>query len=434
MSSELAAKHSDRKRELDTTEETPEVTALTTAKRQKLNHRQQENFPPSFWDNLSRLFLTTRSLREFDRRTVWPSTPVQPHLTGSAFDLTKLVQFAEEGGPNLEDLKAYPGSKEASIDREEPPNQTMAPTSAYTLDFQQHLVDNGCYPPLYPPYGAVQPQNHAQIVARLESPITSSPAFTQQKFSKFLADNKSCLNEPEVMLKVIPTFAERKEMPNGIMSQFNSLKKLTPATLVEPKPDWHDGVSPDDLALSVRDHLKDFIVPSSNKTRLCLPNFLMEVKGPGGGLDVLQRQALFAGVLGARGVHELRHWLNPQTLDDNNKAYTIVATYEPTQCTLVFYAIHPTRSNNTAHQPLSSAPGRYYTYRMTKLKAWMLDSDLDTFNKGMWAFQNAREWAKEQRDRLCAAANLKASSEDAASSESSSQESADELGMDGASS
>lgn len=104
MSSELAAKHSDRKREL---EETPEVTALPTAKRQKLKHHQQENFPPFFWDNLSRLWLTTRSLREFDRRTVWPSNPVQPPWTGAEeIDLTKLIQFAEEGGPDLDDLRA----------------------------------------------------------------------------------------------------------------------------------------------------------------------------------------------------------------------------------------------------------------------------------------------------------------------------------------
>ncbi|KAL8652348.1 MAG: hypothetical protein Q9226_004309 [Calogaya cf. arnoldii] len=54
-------------------------------------------------------------------------------------------------------------------------------------------------------------------------------------------------------------------------------------------------------------------------------------------LYVLQRQALLASVLGARGVHELRHWLDRYTLDDN-KAYSIVAAYEPVQHTHKVYS------------------------------------------------------------------------------------------------
>lgn len=105
MSSKPAEVPRYQKRVLDI-EEPSGLTALPTGKRQKLVHNQQRNFPPSFWNSLSRLSLTTRSLREFDRRTVWPSTPRQPHLTGSAqIDSTKLVQFAEQGGPDLEDLR-----------------------------------------------------------------------------------------------------------------------------------------------------------------------------------------------------------------------------------------------------------------------------------------------------------------------------------------
>ncbi|KAL8892299.1 MAG: hypothetical protein Q9215_000812 [Flavoplaca cf. flavocitrina] len=381
MSSKPAEVPRYEKRELEV-EETPGLTALPTPKRQKLKH-QQQNFPPSFWDNLSQLWLTTRSLREFDRRTVWPSTPKQPHLTGAAqIDSNQLVQFAQEGGPDLRDLRA--------------------------------------------------PQNFDEIVARLERPIPSSPAFTAQEFTDYLVVNKSCINEAEVMNNVISgIFAVRKPLPHGLTSQFNNLESLTGCELVEPMPDWHDGISPSSLAVTVRNRLENFIVPSTNPSRLCVPNFLFEVKGPDGSITILLRQAMFAGVLGARGVHELRHWLDPHTLDDN-KAYTIAATYEPVQRNLIFYAIHPTRSNNTAHQALSSTPARYYTYRMTKLKAWMLDSDVDTFNKGMWAFQNARQWAKEQRDLLCAAANLKAESKEPAFMASGSQGSSDELGMDGA--
>ncbi|KAL8837493.1 MAG: hypothetical protein Q9176_005681 [Flavoplaca citrina] len=432
MSSKPAEVPRYEKRELEV-EETPGLTALPTPKRQKLKH-QQQNFPPSFWDNLSQLWLTTRSLREFDRRTVWPSTPKQPHLTGAAqIDSNQLVQFAQEGGPDLRDLRAYPRAEEASSDPAGISTDMMASnTSAYSKAFEQHMIDHGCFPPEYPLYGAVKPQNFDEIVARLERPIPSSPAFTAQEFTDYLVVNKSCINEAEVMNNVISgIFAVRKPLPHGLTSQFNNLESLTGCELVEPMPDWHDGISPSSLAVTVRNRLENFIVPSTNPSRLCVPNFLFEVKGPDGSITILLRQAMFAGVLGARGVHELRHWLDPHTLDDN-KAYTIAATYEPVQRNLIFYAIHPTRSNNTAHQALSSTPARYYTYRMTKLKAWMLDSDVDTFNKGMWAFQNARQWAKEQRDLLCAAANLKAESKEPAFMASGSQGSSDELGMDGA--
>lgn len=105
----------------------------------------------------------------------------------------------------------------------------MAPTtSAYSKDFEQHMIDHGCYPHLHPPYGAVKPQNFDEILARLQRPIPSSPPFTFQNFTDFLADNKSCSNEAEVMSRVISTiFAERKRLPNGLMSQFNNLEPLT---------------------------------------------------------------------------------------------------------------------------------------------------------------------------------------------------------------
>src|SRR5579871_2043811 len=45
------------------------------AKRQKRSRRSQNKTPPEFWDNLSRVPLCPRALREFDRRTVRPVTP-----------------------------------------------------------------------------------------------------------------------------------------------------------------------------------------------------------------------------------------------------------------------------------------------------------------------------------------------------------------------
>ncbi|KAL8852171.1 MAG: hypothetical protein Q9198_011034 [Flavoplaca austrocitrina] len=280
-------------------------------------------------------------------------------------------------------------------------------TTAYSLNFQQHMVDHGCYLPLHEgPLGSVHPQNYDHIRDRLDSPIPSLPALTEKDYSDFKRINNSCHSEQDVIANVVHLL-ERRQMPKEMSKVFNNLNKLTVPSVSNPGPDWYDGTEPEKLDVVVRNHLDKLIVPASDKSTACLPNFFLELKGPKGSLSTLMRQGWYAGTLGARGVHELRDWWEPHQLEDT-KAYTIVATYEPVQLTLIFYTVHPIRSNNTAHRPLSSPPTRHYSYHMIKLKSYVLDNDLDSFNKGLWALQNAREWAKEQRDRLVAGCNVKA--------------------------
>ncbi|KAL8784705.1 MAG: hypothetical protein Q9213_003801 [Squamulea squamosa] len=428
MSSELASPLLNRKRNLDDEQSTTGLTA--PAKRRKFDRQQPVNFPPSFWDNLSRLWLTVRALREFDRRTDWPAPCLQPDFTGAQqVDPVQIKLFAAEGGPRLEDLRSvslmhryegsllmiqFPKPKKSTVEsqalaRSDMTSASGSKTTAYSHNFEQHMIDSGCYPPLHPdPAHEEHPRNRNELIARLQSPRPSSQAFTQKNFTDFLTANKSCVSEMDVTIKVLPTFAGNSTIPYSTNIMFTNLEPLTHES-VTPKVDWYDGTSPNDIAKSVRDYLDEYIVPGSHKENICLPNFLTEVKGPDGSINVLRRQALLAGCLGGRGVQELLGWAEPQSLD-NKKAYTITCTYEPVQCNLIFYAIHPTRTNNVAHRPLSSPLKRYYTYRMTKLKSYLLAEDLDTFTKGIWAFRNAREWAKAKRDELVVAANVMAPS------------------------
>lgn len=72
------------------------------AKRVKSSGRQRSNFPPEFWDNLSKLWLEPRALRELDRRNnlqpLSKPTPAEPYATD-------LARFARHGGPDLQDLR-----------------------------------------------------------------------------------------------------------------------------------------------------------------------------------------------------------------------------------------------------------------------------------------------------------------------------------------
>ena len=75
---------------------------------------QYPSYPPEFWDNLSKQWLTRRALRELNRRnsTTQPSHP-KATAGGHCANIPKLVKesgrglarFARQGGPNLFDLR-----------------------------------------------------------------------------------------------------------------------------------------------------------------------------------------------------------------------------------------------------------------------------------------------------------------------------------------
>ena len=106
MPSAKASVPHNRKRQLSETEPETDFSLQRTAKRQKLEDHQRHRTPGFFWDNLSRQWLTRRTLREFNRRTVWPAVLVPPHRTGKEnIELTKLKRFARHGGPSLGDIR-----------------------------------------------------------------------------------------------------------------------------------------------------------------------------------------------------------------------------------------------------------------------------------------------------------------------------------------
>lgn len=313
-----------------------------------------------------------------------------------------------------------------------------AATSAYDPTFHQHMIDHGCIPRLYPSASesvAQRPQNFDAISARLEMPRVSSSALTMENFHDFLDQNTQAVTENKTMSTEIQTIAGVSTIPSLQDVLFNHLEPLIKdgkdALFSPPKVDLYDGNNPSDLAKSLRDSLGGFIVPCEATDRPCLPNFFLEAKGKSGDSMVVMRQAWYDGCLGARGVHELRAWIDPSTLEDKN-ANTIACTYEAGTATLIIYTIHLRRSSNNHYRRISSMPTRRYEYRMSLMHSVSMIDNLASFARGIRIYQNAREWAKEQRDQLCAAANRKVLSLEAAST-SRSQGSEDELGMDGAS-
>ena len=114
-----------------------------------------------------------------------------------------------------------------------------------------------------------------------------------------------------------------------------------------------------------------------------------------------KRQACYHSALGARGVHELRTYVNPETAFDNN-AYTVSSTYSGGAGGgfLTLYATYPTYSDDR----------RRTEYNMNQLRSFAMTDNPDSFRQGAGAFRNARDWAHKKRQELIAVANAKAQS------------------------
>ncbi|KAI9748370.1 MAG: hypothetical protein M4579_007245, partial [Chaenotheca gracillima] len=283
-------------------------------------------------------------------------------------------------------------------------------SSAYHRDFEQHLIDHGLYPDDYEfsdGRDPSRPNNEDDILDRLGQPRPSlSPSrFSDKAFRAFKQTNSRALTEPMVMRNVFPTISGDTNIPSAGELPFGYLEPLTDGTLVDAKPDFYDGARPAQIHPRIRSELGSYITPSTQQQAPALPNFFAEGKGPEGNAAVAKRQACYDGALGARGIQELRSFgveasgvEDSETLYDNN-AYTITSTYHGGTATLQMYTTHLTQSPDDENSP---------EYHMTQVGGWTLTGSSGQFRQGAGAFRNARDWAKEKRDDLIAAANARA--------------------------
>ncbi len=277
---------------------------------------------------------------------------------------------------------------------------THRKSSAYHGDFEQHLIDHKIYPSHYDfpdDRVAPKPANWKEILDRLKEPRSSlSPSrFSDRAFDDFVRTNSRARTEAMVMRKPFPIISGDADITSAGDLPFGNLEPLTDGTLVDPKPDFYDGANPAHIDRRIRTELGSYIIPSTQQQRPALPNFFTEGKGPGGNLDVAKRQACYDGAVGARGVHELRSFgaKDSETLYDNN-SYTITSTFH--NGTLQLYTMHPAKSKGSESSP---------EYHMSHLRSFAMIDTAETFRAGAGALRNARDWAKDRRDELIAAAN-----------------------------
>ncbi|KAB8356576.1 hypothetical protein FH972_024158 [Carpinus fangiana] len=177
-------------------------------------------------------------------------------------------------------------------------------SSANDPAFEQHLQDHG----IHFKRAAKKPANLEGIKEALSRrrPSLSASTFTEADFEDFQDANDAARTEPVVMSTAFRHMVGKSKIPNLENVAFGNLAPITGTHVVTPRPDFYDGSQAGDLEPSIRDELK--------------------VKGSEGSMAVGQLQANHAAVLGARGMHELRRFINQDTALDG-KAYTLSMTY-----------------------------------------------------------------------------------------------------------
>ncbi|KAJ9161135.1 Ribonuclease H-like protein [Coniochaeta hoffmannii] len=371
----------------------------------ELHHR---NFPPEFWDGLSKVPLTRRVLRELDRRN---SAQTAPGPATPAVYTTDRSRFARHGGPDLRHLRGYPelkgvdrtiaSSRSASSSRRTKSTKSTKATtttpgrsSAYDKAFEQNLNDNNVYL-----HGRKsKPDNNADL--HQTRPSLSPSKFDDGAFEHFQDEHDHLGSEGDVMRKIIPFISGSTNIPNSGDVLFNNLESITDGAAVDVKPDFYDGARFSDIDSTVREDLSSLMIPSDTNAarRPAAPNFFLEAKAPWGGADIAKRQAGLDGAIGARAMHALQNYGDEEPGFDGN-AYSYSSTYHTGTGTLQLY---------THHVTAPTAPDGRPEYHMTQLDGWQMTGNIDTFRRGATAFRNARDLAQGHRNRFIQAANARA--------------------------
>ncbi|KAK7428985.1 hypothetical protein QQZ08_004497 [Neonectria magnoliae] len=378
-------------------------------------------YPPEFYDRLSKISLNRRALKELDRRTrtrrSHPSPPVSP--SAGTIRSRDLARFARHGGPDLRDLRGYPhpptdrphpvamsASRSSRSRKTKSTNPTSTvPTSAtattkksapYNRDFDLHLTEHH----VHPIYSSQKPDLE-EIRATLAVPRASlSPSrFSEGAFEAFQESNARAKDEDDVLATVIPTILGPNYTNHNCARNtvFSNLEPLTDGTITDAQPDMYWGADPQQLVRSARNELAGHIIPSTMLDKPLAPNVFLEVKGPDGSLAIATRQVRYDGAVGSRAMHSLQNY-GTDELQYDDKPHAFSFTYHGG--TLQEYAHHMTAPTVSSGRP---------EYHMTKIRGFDMTDSRKTFAEGAGALRNTLNFAEQHRSDFIRAANARAS-------------------------
>lgn len=416
---------------------TSSVDKQPSATRRKFD---THTYPPQFWNSLSKVILTRKALKEFDRRTQLNKRPRAASLERRPSRLLRshtrrLKLIAKNGGLNLSHLRSVslrfskfdfcscqmqyaarefsPPSRSKSSSRFSKRTRDLdvpstnytsntSTTGTYDAQFEQTLVDQGIYSNSYrireggrPP----QPGNIVQIrdILGQSRPSLSPSAFSDAAFEDFQERNYQATAESKAMSTVIPVIIGAKDhhCETAENEPFSNLEMFAPSLAI-PQPDKYYGANPNQIDSRVRAKLGQYLIPSTDDSLPAAPSFFLEAESAQRRWDITQRQVTYDGAIGARAILQLQNYGKSQLQYDGN-AYSSASSYHPGTGTLQIYATHPRQS--------ATGESEYYT---TQLDAIAMTGSIDGFRRGATAYRNMRNFTDEQRRSFIAAANTAA--------------------------
>ncbi|RAL02328.1 uncharacterized protein BO80DRAFT_32330 [Aspergillus ibericus CBS 121593] len=391
---------------------------MVPRKRQRrLSKRHQPlRYTPEVRNILSKEDLTRNVLSKVDRESRLPPSNSRPlefaptilrRCTPSC--LAEIKALARQGGPDLSDLRRYPGPKTVDGTLVFPKRNSPAESETYGGSLTMPLIDNGIYPIEHPAYdrkAPASPQNLDAIKQRLSrrrASLTES-SFTDADFKQFRhIEANQAYTKASIDTFVLPTIWGDKD-PNYRfrLCHGRTCDHLAPFSKIPlpfATPDYYRGVRYNQLHTEVRDELHKQIIPWQDEIYVApfAPNFFVEVGDPDDPTSVCHQKASYAGAIGSRAVQALQSYNRAKTVYDG-QAYTITAVYANGMLSLYAHHVIPHVSSATISRRSSD-------YIMTQLGAWSMIQDAATFREGATAFRNAFDWTSEELGKVVDLAN-----------------------------
>lgn len=179
-------------------------------------------------------------------------------------------------------------------------------STPYDRNFKQHCTDHGIHVDDRGQQAINQQSIEKEIAAKLLT-CEHSPSL-QAEFAAIQEAIREAVSEEDIFSGVLNPIIDGSGMKLQRNAPFNKLAPLTNGDTKAYKPDAYDGCRPEDIDPRVLEDLGDYIVPSANKSARCLPNIIIEVKGPSGNQSTGILQVTWGGALAVRGMDKLLEW------------------------------------------------------------------------------------------------------------------------------
>jgi hypothetical protein len=218
--------------------------------------------------------------------------------------------------------------------------------------------------------------------------------FSDGEIERVIAANHNAATELDIEREVVPAILGRHRVPRCGNVSWTNMTSMTESVTVAPQPDLYYGTRVGDVPKVIRDSIGHMIIPSTVPNAPALPHFILENKGPSGGLEVVKRQAAHSAAAAARSEFAIENFGVDNPIFDN-RALAYAWTYTSSNGDLTQYAMRVSKPEPSSSQP---------DYHLTHIKTHHITESKEQFRKGVSAFRHCRDESHRKSQKRSAKA------------------------------